>query len=160
MSDSSCESIICTPGWKRNVILAHTVITPFLAPRQLILFVLPIKFCTQMEQNRDPVELAELLFCSCSISFFLLLFSGVCLHQGDSLSLHTSMMAHTNTHIHTRNSVTSSYSISQSEMCHFMAQFFFSSKIKIPGKGFKSDQWPCVEGRWPPAAECEAATEA
>lgn len=38
--------------------------------------------------------------------------------------------------------------------------FFFSSKIKIPGKGFKSDQWSCVEGRWPPAAECEAATEA
>lgn len=38
--------------------------------------------------------------------------------------------------------------------------FFFSSKIKIPGKGFKSNQWPCVEGRWPPAAECEAATEA
>lgn len=73
MSDSSCESIIYTPGWKQNVILVHTVITPFPAPRQLILFALPMKFCTQMEQNRDPVELAELLFCCCSF-FFVFVF--------------------------------------------------------------------------------------
>lgn len=70
MSDSSCESIIYTPGWKQNVIPAHTVITLFPAQRQLILFVLPMKFWTQMEQNRDPVELAELLFRCGSISFF------------------------------------------------------------------------------------------
>lgn len=70
MSDSACEYIIYTPGQKQDVMLLHTVITPSPGPRQLILFVLPMKFCTQMEQNRDPVELAELLFLCCSISFF------------------------------------------------------------------------------------------
>lgn len=74
MSNSACEYIIYTPGQKQNVILLHTVIAPSPGPRQLILFVLPMKFCTQMEQNRDPVELAELLFLYCSISFFFFFF--------------------------------------------------------------------------------------
>lgn len=69
MSDSAFEYIIYTPGQKQNVMLLHTVITPSPGLRQYI-FVLPMKFCTQMEQNRDPVELAELLFLCCSISFF------------------------------------------------------------------------------------------
>lgn len=74
MSDSACEYIIYTPGQKQDVMLLHTVITPSPGPRQLILFVLPMKFCTQMEQNRDPVELAELLFLCCSISFIFFFF--------------------------------------------------------------------------------------
>lgn len=100
MSDSACEYIIYTPGQKQNVMLLHTVITPSPGPRQLILFVLPMKFYTQMEQNRDPVELAELLFLCCSISFFFFVFSGICLHRGGSLSLHTSLMAHKHTYRH------------------------------------------------------------
>lgn len=54
LSDCSCEYIIYTPGWKQNVIPVHTVITPSPGMRQLILFVLPMKFCTQVIQNRDP----------------------------------------------------------------------------------------------------------
>lgn len=73
------------------------------APRQLILFVLLMNFCTQMEPNRDPVELAQLLFCDCTIFLFSVLFSFV---SGRLLvcwgeSIHTSMMAHTNTQTRT-----------------------------------------------------------
>lgn len=83
------------------------------APRQLILFVLLMNFCTQMEQNRDPVELAELLFCYCTIFLFSVLFSFVTGRRlvcwGDSI--HTCLMAHTQTHkyVHTHGSVASSY---------------------------------------------------
>lgn len=60
MSDCSCEYITYTQGRvyiiysQQNVIPVQTVITPSPGTRQLILFALPMKFCTQMLQNRDP----------------------------------------------------------------------------------------------------------
>lgn len=104
MSDSACEYIIYTPGQKQNVMLLHTVITPSPGPRQLILFVLPMKFCTQMNKTEIPSSLLNCCFSAAQfpffVVFFFVLFSGICLHRGGSLSLHTSLMAHKHTYTH------------------------------------------------------------
>lgn len=45
----------------------------------------------------------------------------------------------------------------QSELCHFMAQFF--SWNKDPWEGLWSNQWSCVGGNDSPLIEDEAAAE-
>lgn len=146
MSDSAFEYIIYTPGQKQNVMLLHTVITPSPGLRQYI-FVLPMKFCTQMEQNRDPVELAELLFLCCSISFFFFFCFRVSACTGVVHYLYTQVWWNTNTRIRTRNSVGSSYIESNIASLSFVTLWhYFFNRIKIPGKGFRSGHWSGAGG--------------
>lgn len=150
MSDSSCEYIIYTPGRKQNVLLLHTVINPSPGPRQLILFVLPMKFCTQMEQNRRiPSSSLNCCFSAARFPFWFFLFCfRVSAGTGVIHYLDTQIWWHTETHVYAHATLYGAATLSLILPVwapSFHGTIFFC-RIRIPLKGFRSDHWSWVGG--------------